>query len=80
MTGYVRVDRVRLACRDRMALGDVAEKYNRRLQLGDSQPWPCPRGHWDGETFVIIDGRHDYVACLMLGLEYILVCWVVNDG
>ena len=77
-TGYVAIHRVRLGCRARMAVGDVDRAYQRRLQLGDHQPWPCPNGEWDGETFVIHDGRHDYVAALMLGQEYILVAWLEN--
>ena len=56
VTGYVPVDAVRLACRARMAVGDVDRAYQRRLQLGHNQPWPCPRGEWDGDRFVIIDG------------------------
>lgn len=75
VTGYVPIHKVRLACRDRMAIGDVRTAYERRIQLGDHQPWPCPRGQWDGDAFVVIDGRHDYVAALMLGLEHILVAW-----
>ena len=75
-TGYAHVDACRLACRARMAVGDVDRAYQRRLQLGDRQPWPCPRGHWEGDRFVIVDGRHDYVACLMMGLEYVLVAWM----
>lgn len=75
-TGYVHVDQVRLACRARMAVGDVDRAFQRRLQLGDRQPWPCPRGHWDGDRFVVVDGRHDFVACLMMGIEFVLVAWV----
>jgi hypothetical protein len=45
------------------------------LQLGSQQRWPCPVGHWEGERFVITDGRHQYVAALMLGLEFLLVAW-----
>lgn len=74
-TGYVHVDQVKLACRARMAVGDVDRAYQRRLQLGDHQPWPCPRGYWEGDRFVIVDGRHDTVAAMMLGLEHILVAW-----
>ena len=74
-TGYVHIDQIRLACRARMAVGDVNGAYQRRLQLGDHQPWPCPRGEWDGERFVVIDGRHDVVAATMLGQEWILVAW-----
>jgi hypothetical protein len=75
-TGYVRIDRVRLACRDRMAIGDVERAYERRIQNAPGQPWPCARGEWDGEIFVVVDGRHDYVAALMLGVEWLLVAWL----
>ncbi len=74
-TGYVAVEQVRLACRERMAVGDVDRAYQRRLQLGEHQPWPCPRGHWEGDRFVVVDGRHDFVAALMLGLSHVLVAW-----
>ena len=74
-TGYVHVDQIRLGCRARMAVGDVDRAYQRRLQLGEQQPWPCPRGEWDGDRFDIIDGRHDVVAALMLGQEWVLVAW-----
>lgn len=74
-TGYVSIFSVTLACRERMAVGDVDRAYQRRLQMGDHQPWPPPVGHWEGERFVILDGRHDYVAALMLGIEHIFVAW-----
>lgn len=75
-TGYVAVHKVRLACRDRMAVGDVKEAYEKLLQLGSHQPHPSPNGYWDGDTFVIKDGRHQYVASLMLGHEHMLVAWL----
>ena len=82
-TGYVPVDQVRLACHDRMAVGDVERPYQRRIQLAPAQPWPPPVGAWKGEgeqlRFVIEDGRHDYVAALMLGYEWILVAWLELD-
>jgi hypothetical protein len=75
-TGYVAIERIVLGCRDRMAVGDVEAAYRKRLQLGDHQPWPCPRGVWreDGR-FEIHDGRHEVVAALMLGCEHVLVAW-----
>lgn len=76
-TGYVRIDLVRLACRDRMAVGDVERAY-RRLLGTPGQPWPPPVGAWDGQRFVVYDGRHEYVAALMLGVEHLLVAWVVG--
>lgn len=75
-TEYVHIDHVELACRDRMAVGDVKIAYERQLQLGSHQRWPCPRGHWANGNFVIADGRHQFVAALMLGLEWLLVAWV----
>lgn len=75
-TAYVPVDRVRLACRDRMATGDVERAMQRRMAAAPGQPWPCPIGHWDGPQFVIVDGRHEYVAALMLGCTHVLVAWI----
>lgn len=82
LTGYVPVHRVRLGCRDRMAVGDVETAYRKRLQLGAAQEWPPPRGRWENDDtdgarqFVIEDGRHAYVAALMCGLDFLLVAWV----
>lgn len=75
VTGYVHVDALQLGCRARMAVGDVREKYERRLQLGDHQPWPPPRGEWKGDRFTVIDGRHDVIAATMLGQEWVLCAW-----
>lgn len=80
VTRYVNINRIIFVCRDRMAVGDVEKAYRRRLQLGDHQPYPCPRGHWNEETFVIEDGRHDYVAALMLGVEFLLVTWLKEEN
>ena len=79
VTGYVETAALKLANRARMAVGDVDLAYQRRLQLGDHQPWPCPRGEWEGEPFasrfVVIDGRHDAVAAMMLGQDFVLCAW-----
>ena len=77
-TGYVPVEDVTLACRERMAIGDVETAYRRRLQLGADQPWPPAIGDWDGARFRLIDGRHDYVAALMLGVEHVFVAWIAD--
>lgn len=79
-TGYVDVFKCRLACRERMALGDVNGAFQKRLQLGSKQPWPCPRGYWEGDVFVIVDGRHEWVASVMLGLSHILVAWISAES
>ena len=57
---------------------EVERAYRRQLELGDEQGWPPPTGYWrDDGRFVLTDGRHRYVAALMLGVEYMLVAWVV---
>lgn len=62
-----------------MAVGDIETAYRRQLAIGDHQAWPCPNGEWDGETFVIHDGRHAYIAALMLGFSHLLVAWRAGE-
>lgn len=78
-TGYVDVFKVRLACRDRISVGDFGHAYQKRLQCGDKQPFPCPNGEWDGDTFVIHDGRHEWLATVALGHTHILVAWISDQ-
>lgn len=75
-TGYVDVFKVRLSCRERMAVGDVDRAFQRRLQAAPNQPYPSPLGQWDGDIFVIQDGRHEWVAAVMLGQSHLLVAWM----
>lgn len=75
-TGLVDVFKVRLANRARMAVGDFDRAYQKRLQTGADHPFPCPNGVWDGEVFVIHDGRHEWLAAVALGHERILVAWL----
>lgn len=76
MTAHVDVFRCRLANRSRISVGDIDRAYQRRLQIGDASPFPCPNGEWEGETFVICDGRHEWLATIALGHPTILVAWV----
>jgi hypothetical protein len=56
----------------------VERAYRPQLGLGDHQAWPPPTGYWrSDERFVLTDGRNRFVAALMLGLEYLLVLWLV---
>ncbi len=80
-TGYVPVERVKLACKERMAMGDVENAYRRILQLDGAQAWPPPVGYWEEgpeRQFVILDGRHAFVAYLMLGYSRVLVAWLMS--
>ena len=75
VTGYVPIEQITMACRARMAVGDVEAAYRKQLALGDHQAFPCPNGRWDGERFILLDGRHAFVAALMLGMTHLLVAW-----
>ena len=74
--GVCRCVQVRLACRERIAVGDFDRACQKRLQAGPDQPWPCPTGWWDGESFVLCDGRHEWLATVALGYEHLLVAWL----
>lgn len=43
----------------------VEKKFRRLLNLGDCAPWPPVVGHWEGERFLVDDGRHD--GCIDVG-------------
>lgn len=75
-TGYVEVHMVKLACKDRIAVGDVDRAYQKALQLGSDQSFPPPNGYWDDDYFVIQDGRHEFISRLMLGQTHIFVAWI----
>lgn len=75
ITGYVPIEQITIANRARMAVGDIDIAYRKQLALGDHQAFPCPNGQWDGARFIIADGRHAFVAALMIGLTHLLVAW-----
>lgn len=68
-TNYVAADRVFLAGRGHVAGSDVARAYKQ----GSSQPL---RGYWDGDRFVIVRDRHNFLAGLMLGFTSVFVTWL----
>jgi hypothetical protein len=79
-TDYVQIEKIRMACRERMAVGDVDRAYQKVLQQGAGTAWPPPYGRWEGETFLLLDGRHEFIASLMLGKTHLLVAWVEPAG
>jgi hypothetical protein len=56
----------------------VERSYREQLAATDgAQAWPPPTGYWrDDGRFVLTDGRHRYVAALMLGTKHLLVAWL----
>ncbi len=79
-TGYVPVEDVVLACKERMDIAAVEKAMQRRMAIAPAQPWPCPVGEWADNRFRLHDGRHDYLAALALGCTHILVAWVEAMG
>lgn len=75
-TAWVDIDLCRLSFRLPMSPEAVEKKYRRLLNLGDYAPWPPVVGHWENGRFVLCDGRHDYLAALMIGRDKLFVCWL----
>lgn len=75
-TAWINIDACRLGSRSVMSPEAVEKKFRRLLQQGEGSPWPPVVGHWEGSRFVIDDGRHEYMATLMLGRRRIFVAWL----
>lgn len=54
----------------------VEKKFRRLLNIGDCAPWPPVVGHWGDGRFLVDDGRHDYLAALMIGRDKPYACWL----
>jgi hypothetical protein len=75
-TAWIDIDLCKLGFRLLMSPEAVEKKFRRLLNLGDGAPWPPVVGHWEGERFLVDDGRHDYLAALMIGRDKLFVCWL----
>lgn len=79
-TAWVDIDLCRLGNRARMAPEAVEKKFQRLLCQGENAPWPPVVGQWEGERFTVLDGRHEFLASLMLGRTRLFVCWLVDKA
>lgn len=75
---WIDIDRCVLGCRASMSPEAVEKKWRALLQQGDCAAWPPIVGHWEGDRFVVCDGRHEFVASLMHGRREVLACWLVD--
>jgi hypothetical protein len=75
-TAWVDTDLCKLGFRLPMSPEAVEKKFRKLLNIGDCSPWPPIVGHWEGERFIVDDGRHDYLAALMMGRDKLFVCWL----
>ncbi len=80
-TAWVDIDKCRLGCRVQMSPEAVEKKFRMLLNIGNGNAhWPPPVGHWDEDRFVVCDGRHEYLASLMMGRSHLFVCWLESPG
>ena len=75
-TGWIDIDLCKLGCRVPMNPEAVEKKFRRLLNLGECAPWPPIVGHWEDGRFLVDDGRHEYLAALMIGRDKLFVCWL----
>ena len=63
-------------------LSRADESGSRRKEISAAaEPWRLGPvapivGHWEDGRFVVCDGRHDYLAALMIGRDKLFVCWL----
>jgi hypothetical protein len=79
-TGWVDINVCILGSHSRMSPEAVEKKYRTLLQNGEAATWPPIVGHWEGNTFVVDDGRHEFIASLMLGRTKTFVAWLVDQA
>jgi hypothetical protein len=79
MCARVPIDQIKLANRTRMDFAAIERKGNKLLQQGDCDSFPPPNGQWEGDRFVIYDGRHEFLAAYALGRETLLVAWLQEE-
>jgi hypothetical protein len=78
-TGYVAIEDVvcHVQASQQLNPAAVERSYREQLAADGAQAWPPPTGYWrDDGRFVLTDGRHRYVAALMLGTTHLLVAWL----
>lgn len=76
--GYVRFRDVDLQDFGGMYPEALLRWLARYRDIGDSrhQFVDCPFGRWDGDRFVIENGRHRFFAAIFQGYESVLVRWL----
>jgi len=80
-TGYVRTaDVVFPMTGAAMSITEVKEKITQFTAIKEAQAYPLPVGRWEGGRFLLWDGRHRYIASLMLGREKMLVAWLEAEN
>ena len=77
-SGWIDINCCKVGSHVQMSPEAVEKKWRRLLQQGEAACWPPIVGHWEGERFVVCDGRHEFIASLMIGRTKIYVAWLEN--
>lgn len=75
-TAWIDIDLCKLGSRVQMNPAAVEQQFRRLLCCGECAPWPPIVGCWDNDRFRIDDGRHEFLAALMLGKDRVFVGWL----
>jgi len=67
-TAWVDIDLCRLSFRLPMS-PEAVERNIVACSISGSGPWSPVVGHWGDGRFVVCDGRHDYLAALMIACD-----------
>lgn len=79
MTAWIDIDQCVLGCRVLMSPEAVEKRFRVLLHLGACAEWPPIVGHWRSDgRFSVDDGRHSYLASLMIGQRALFVCWLAG--
>lgn len=76
VTGYVPTAEIVFQSDVPMSVADVKEKITQFTSIGSGQAYPLPVGNWKDGRFHLWDGRHRFVASLMLCRRTMLVAWI----
>jgi hypothetical protein len=75
-TAWIDINLCILGNRSQMSPAAVEKKFQRLLCQGDNACWPPIVGEWAAERFVVLDGRHEFLASLMMGRTKLFVAWL----
>lgn len=73
--GYAKHGKIRFSHYGGVYLPAIQDYITKFRDWAGDQPMECSSGYWDGDTFVIENGRHRYIALLILGHQEFLVRW-----
>jgi hypothetical protein len=75
-SAYIPIEDIVFTCDVPMGVEGVRDKINQWLSHKEGQSYPLPVGEWKDGKLHLWDGRHRYIAALMLARKSMLIAWV----